>query len=903
MRGGQRTFFAVLCVAVGVASLVALQSLAASIRDTLTSDIQARAGGDIVAKGSSFTSSTDSNTGSNTVTPQAQQYLDGLKANGRIVDWTSISFNNIQIRGYFSLPPSLYTVDPARFPLYGKIEMVEPSGGDFHRLLAEPNGIIVSRYLWDKNNYKLGQEIEVTGSANNQNSVNKAGRLKIVGMVKSDVPGVPFDSGTIFGFGLISPPTAATFLEAETSSTQALSYYFKTPPGANNDALRREISSAAQPAGTEYRYLPNLFYNVQTAAEIQEQISTQLNNVDYLLSIVGLLAILIGGVGVINTMLVVIGRRTTEIATVKALGLKNRQTILIFTLEAVILGLLGSLLGLVLGVALGFGVKGVAEGLFFRPLNWGLYPGPLIIGFLVGTITSGVFGFLPSYGAGRVRPATVLRQQTTALPRIGGWTTVLIICLMTLVMGLIAGVLINALTLGIVIAFVTLLVLLLLTAFMYLAVFLTGKLPAPFGPSFKMAMRSFSRHRGRTATTLLVMTTGLFFITFIVIIADSIKTSLRQTFDVNLGFNVVALNLLGNQTEQLLTSFQKDVPGLQKIFAGNSISANIQAVNGQTPNAANAPTTRGPGGSTVGLGGNSSISLSGRALANGESISPNGPQTLVAGRNLSSADANKQVLLVSEDEARRLGVKVGDRVTIQLYGNSFGPAQPGVQRSAARTEDFEVVGIVRQGTSSIQFERGWVAPFKVVADAGINFSIFYMLVDRAQIKPALTQVQTQLVGGYVFDLGDLIDTFSRILDQVLAFPLLLSLLSLFSGAILIANNVALAMLERRTEIGVLKAIGAKRRRVLNILLWESSLVGLLGGLIGVGFGVVLALLVPTLASVGGRGSSSANSIPITFSLISVGLLLALGIGLAVFATVVSAWGAIQEKPLVVLRYE
>jgi len=49
-RGGQRSFFAILCVAVGVAALVALQSLAVSIKDTLTGDIQARAGGDVVAR-------------------------------------------------------------------------------------------------------------------------------------------------------------------------------------------------------------------------------------------------------------------------------------------------------------------------------------------------------------------------------------------------------------------------------------------------------------------------------------------------------------------------------------------------------------------------------------------------------------------------------------------------------------------------------------------------------------------------------------------------------------------------------------------------------------------------------------------------------------------------------------
>ena len=180
---------------------------------------------------------------------------------------------------------------------------------------------------------------------------------------------------------------------------------------------------------------------------------------------------------------------------------------------------------------------------------------------------------------------------------------------------------------------------------------------------------------------------------------------------------------------------------------------------------------------------------------------------------------------------------------------------------------------------------------------GAEFSLYYLLVDRAQIKPALTQVQNTV--GFVLDLGDLIETFSRLLDQFLAFPLLLSLLSLFSGAILIANNVALAMLERRTEIGVLKAIGAKQRRVMSMLLWESGLVGLLGGLIGVGMGILIALNVTNLT--GGRGSSSGFTI--TWSPLTAVLLIALAIGLAVVATIASAWSPIKEKPLVVLRYE
>lgn len=898
-RGGQRSFFAILCVAVGVAALVALQSLAVSIKDTLIGDIQTRAGGDVIANYSLETS------GPGGMSPANRQFLDKLKSDGTIQDWTTLTSNSFQIRGYFSFPPTLYAIDPAKFPLYGKVEMLQPAGADIHRLLAEPNTIVLSKYLWEKNDYKLGQEIEVTGFSTDSTNAAKSSKLKIVGEVKPDIPGLTIDPGLIFGFGIASESTAATFLN-NSSNTQLPSVYLKTPPGTDNDRVARQLQdfSSSRFSGADFNaYDPSQgFENITTALKLQQVLADNLVYVEDLLSYVGLLAILIGGIGVVNTMLVVIGRRTTEIATVKALGLKTRQTLTIFTLEALILGVLGSILGVVLGVALGYGVKGVAEGLFFRPLNWGIYPQPILIGLVVGTVTAGVFGFLPSYAAGKVRPAVVLRQQSSALPRIGGFASIGLILLMTLALGVIAGILLHDLVVGIIVSFVTMVICLLMTAFMYLAVFLTGKLPAPFGPSFKMALRSFSRHRGRTATTLLVMTIGLFFISFIVIIADSIKTSFRETFDLNLGFNVVALNLLSPQTEQIQSSLETNTPGVKQVFASTNGRAQINSINGRPPTSTANPNASGTF--------QPSISLTGRSLAKGVSVSPNGPVRVISGRDFTPADMEKPVLLVYRDEAAKYNIKAGDKVSLSISGSQFGQGQgqgvAGVSRTPTFSQQevaFEVIGIIEPTSTTVQFERGWVAPYKIVSQAGLNFSFFYILVDRSQIKTTLTQVQSQLLGGFVFDLGDLLDTFTRILDQILAFPLLLSLLSLFSGAILIANNVALAMLERRTEIGVLKAIGAKRRRVLNMLVWESSLVGLLGGIIGVGTGILLALLIPVLARATSRGGGGSSAINITWSPLTALLLLALGAGLAIVATLISAWGAVQEKPLVVLRYE
>ncbi len=858
LRGGQRTFFAILCVAVGVAALVALQVLGSSIEATLTGDTKAQAGGDVVAR---VSSAALSGRVSSRFDASDQALLDRLKSEGTITEWTGLIVqNDIRLKNFFSFPPSLYAVDPKIYPLYGNLEILQPKDNkNLNQLLSQPNSVIVSKNLWEKLDLKLGQEIEAAGG-NGQNV-----KLKVVAESNIVLPGVIFGPGQFFGYLMVSQETIATMYDSSELAPSTI--FVKTP----NDTAMAQAKTAL-----------NRRFDAQTAYDIQSQLTRGISITQDFLSYIGLLSLLVGGIGVINTMLVVIGRRTTEIATVKALGLKTRQTLFIFTLEALLLGVMGSILGVVLGELLGLGIKGVAEGFFARPLAWSLYPTPIIIGMIVGILTSAVFGFLPSFAAAKVRPAVVLRAQNSFVPRIGGFTGLVIIVLMAVAMGVIAGVLIKDIGLGIIISLITMLVIGLIVGGLWIIIAVIGLLPTPRSPSIKMALRSFSRHRGRTATTLMVMIVGLFFISFITFVADSVKATIRSAFDVQLGYNTIGFSglLTGSTaqiTEQTVTNLGA-IKGIQKVYPGNFASTRVVAINGSTS-------------SSGGIG--FSASVSGRSFVNGETAGGNNSKKVLEGRNLTPADADSNVLLVSKSRAANYNLKVGDTITLRSQG-AFGSTS---SSSSRPTADFKIVGIMDEANQTINVEGDWVAPFNSVNKLGSQITIYYMLIDRVQKQATLQQTQEFLPN--VLDLDDLIDTFNRLLDQILAFPLILSLLSLFSGAILVANNVALAVLERRTEIGVLKAVGAKRKRVMGILLWESGLVGLLGGIIGVGAGILIAINVNALTNAGSRGSG----IDFTWSPGVAALLLLLGIGLALFATIVSAWGAVQEKPLVVLRYE
>jgi putative ABC transport system permease protein len=134
--------------------------------------------------------------------------------------------------------------------------------------------------------------------------------------------------------------------------------------------------------------------------------------------------------------------------------------------------------------------------------------------------------------------------------------------------------------------------------------------------------------------------------------------------------------------------------------------------------------------------------------------------------------------------------------------------------------------------------------------------------------------------------------FAELLEQIRLFPLVLSGLSLLAAVVIIANAVALSTMERRREIGLLKAVGAKARWVTVQLVFENTLLGFVGGLIGLALAFV-ALLVVTMF----LGFDLVTSPSIIIGV------LALTVVLSSVVTLFSAIPAARERPLDILRGE
>ena len=256
-----------------------------------------------------------------------------------------------------------------------------------------------------------------------------------------------------------------------------------------------------------------------------------------------------------------------------------------------------------------------------------------------------------------------------------------------------------------------------------------------------------------------------------------------------------------------------------------------------------------------------------------------GQGALLAGRMLSPDDVGKPRIVLPFASADALGIGIGDAIALE----------------AAAGMELQVVGIL-SGDEGIAFgaATGLVPPDVLPASLSSNFTLYAYQVPEAALNRALAQL-SGVIFALAIDVQFIDGLIGRLIDQFAAIPTIVGLLSLFAAAVIMANTVALATLERRRQIGILKAIGLKSRRVLQVMFIESSLIGLLSAVLGIGLS---ALIISLLGSAGGI----VIPLPADARLTAAALLIAaVLIGWA--AAFLSARVALKERVMNVLRYD
>lgn len=919
---GQRTFFALLCIAAGVAAVVSLQTVAVMIGDTLTGNLQETNRGDIQVSLPNEFEDSDSGNDSDQQAELEQGAADGVlealptssffgqegppqyrigergvanlqawideRFPGQIeltYPWVISDFAGLFTGGVGTSVTASSTgaiagqvtpimIDPALYPFYLEVNSVD--GAPLADLIQSPTDIVIDRKVADTLGAAVGDTLRINGANTD---------FTLRGIVRTEVEVTDPASGlfvALYGFYYLDHE-AIQYFEGLAPQTDKL--YLRLSDPTQTAEVNRALLSA-------YPYLTTT--TIDTLRQNNEALSERINQ---LVTVVGLVSLLLGSIGIVNTMQVIVRRRTVEVAVLKTIGLQSGEVTMLFLVEAFIMGILGSVAGIILGWVTTFLIKGVAEAVVAQALPFRIVLQPVINGLIIGTLVTTIFGFLPTLAAGQVRPGVVLRPNDSIIPRAGRLQTLLALLVIILALSVVTAVILGrfstalALTIG---AFIAAGILVLLLSAL---IWVIGRFFPSLGiVDLKISLRQMLAGRTRGAVTLLALVVGVFSLSLITLFADAISNTLSSALGSAGGGNVIIAisnrDAIPAVTEALDTTSGVSSYEVQQSYAGTLVSLEspdgtiltrdeLKARIAENSTLSEAVAAFGGDVSELDEG---ELGISPLEAMNGREVNLSPANPIQAGRGFTAADATNPVIVFpNSTEVNDARLQVGDKLTY-----AFG------EGAEAQEITFELIGLSeRPSVISPTGGSGAVIPLDALPESISPSSIQVGVNIDAASVPELRRNLSSVPRTFVFETAIFAKLITGLLATFSAFPTMVALLGLIVGGVVIANSVALTTMERRREIAVMKAVGLQRERVLGMLLLENGLMGLIGGLIGVGLGLLILTL---LLSASGTSSSA---IPYGTAL----LLMLLCITVALVAALTSAWGASGEKPLNVLRYE
>lgn len=570
------------------------------------------------------------------------------------------------------------------------------------------------------------------------------------------------------------------------------------------EQLRDEIAAA----------LPDL--KVQTGTEVTEETKSQvaeaLNFLNYFLLAFGAIALLVGTFIIYNTFSMIVAQRLRELALLRAIGASRRQVGRSVTLEAFVVGIIGSAVGIAAGVALAYGLRAALNaadlGLPSGPLQ--LSPRTVIVALLVGVIVTMVSAYAPARRATRVPPVAAMREESTA--------TVDSLRIRTIigVLAAIAGAALVAVgsqgmgggaaaTVGIGALLLILAVLLAAPALSRPVIDALGAVFArPFGAVGRLARTNATRNPRRTAATAFALTLGLMLVSVIGVFGSSAKASVDALVDngVEADFMLSGPPMFGVPVPA--ADAVRDVQGVEQVVPLYGVQAKIDE-DFEFGAAAG-----GPLGDVLDL-------------------------TVTVG----AAEPSGDQMLVSETAAGERGWEVG--ATVPLTNRD------------GDTVDTTIAGIY--------VDNQLIGPWIVSQELYEQFTppasrtalvVLMNTVDQSDtVRAAIEDAVKEYVIVQVLDREQFKGQQAQQIDMLLAILYGLLALAVVIAILGIVNTLALSVVERRREIGMLRAVGMQRAQVRRTIYLESLLIAVFGAIVGVILGLAFGwAFVRTLADQG-----------------------------------------------------
>lgn len=974
-----RTVFALMCIVVGVGAIVGLQTFGVIIESTLSGNLQESNRGDIqLSPFQGFEDDDDEGRrpGGDVARERgeaegvlAEDYgfsLEGVdKIRAYLADNYADAVGDVEVNVTYNInsvndgPGSIelpsqdtfeaitqpYFVEVDKYPLYGEIN--DEEGRPLKDLINEQTDVVISRNLADSLEAKVGDQVEISGSSQ---------LFTIRGIVDTREEG-GFENilGSLFGYWyadvsalpLFEPADAdGNFPTLEDIDLHISTIYIRLE---NTD----EVETISNALDRRYPYTSN-----RTTGDLRQDNEDLSRFVKQAVSLVGLVSLLLGGIGIINTMLVVVRRRTLEIAVLKTLGLQPGEITILFLVESAMMGFFGSLIGIPFGWLVALFFKSFGETFFNSRLYFEFAPGPALTGMVVGVVITTIFGLLPTLSAGQVRPSTVLRPNDNIIPRTGialSFVAVLVV-IMALslvaqnflgdlvdvdelvpysgaaggVLGFLIGVAMLAgglwrswtghnpilrvlrwpvvffgvPALGVLFgrevqALIVLVATSISVGLLYMVLWVLIWVVGHFFPTFrivdlKVALRAMLATKSRGASALLALVIGIFTLSVMVMLVSTIRDFFENLLIDITGGNVIVFVAVQGNVDEQIEQRLTEIDYLDSYTQVNSYETRFVSYEDVSS------------GETYDTLGRLKPRIYDGAPSGSGDEYYNDLQSFfgqVDGRDVVSnlPDVNfESGRQLNADDAGQPVIVMENTLAVDAAGFAVGDKitlgfKSPLDGGAEQQVTFTIVGLA-QSSEGLAIDNSAVYFPRTALPEGVSPGGIRIVVDMPDDK--VTQLRRDLSdipGTFVLETRLLSDLFNRILDTFTMLPILLSLVALFTGGIVVANAIALSTMERRREIAIMKAVGLQRRRVLGMLLMENSIMGLLAGLIGVGVSVLILLLL--LIVVFQRELGTGIPIVTAFTLMMA------CVGISLVAALLSVWGASSEKPLKVLRYE
>jgi len=583
--------------------------------------------------------------------------------------------------------------------------------------------------------------------------------------------------------------------------------------------------------------------------ENQQSVSQFVDILTTFVSVFGYVALFVACFIIYNTFSILVAQRTRETALLRAIGAKRKQVLLAIVLEAVLVGLVASVLGLIGGVLLASALKAFVGTLFTVQSGVPtLSTSAIATAFIVGVGVTVLSGLVPAWRSTKVPPIAALTDISVDRSSVSRariiWGTLFLIGGTAL------------LSLGLADAGPNPLVLFGFGAVLFLvsvAVVLGPLIAAPFSRFLvwpftrgsaitpRLAGENAARNPRRTAATAAALTIGVTLVTLIAVMASSIKASVESTVNstISADFVINSSNFsVGTGIPTTAVVQARKVPGVQLAspvrfaffrltdeYSQKKAAAEPAA---QQTNPFGASDSAPPGEDTFVLG----IEPQSYFEVNDVGKMKGSPKDMLPG-----------TFAAESKEAEKRGWKVGDKVPVYF-------AQTGVQNLELALTFDRTSGGGKYLLPLETFEANVLALFNT------DFVVYVKAkpgADLAQIRTQLDAIVADSPAISVQDLSEYADAQTAPFDTFLAVVYGLLGLAVIIALIGIANTLSLSVLERTRELGLLRAVGMSRKQLRRTVIGESMIIAVFGTFIGLIIGIIFSFALSVVISADSPG--------------------------------------------------